>query len=431
MKSIQQSQRKIASRQKIYLAINEQSLNRRILFCILFIAHCQFSYAQQKIQLQPAIDTALQNNLSVKNEKLKAEYQQLLVGTAGTIAPTNISAEAGQINSIYTDTRLGVSQSFALPAVYKRQRELLQQETKQSFLSVAVKESVLKKQVEQTFYHLLYLENKQQLLQSLDSLFDSFLQKAILRLKNGEANVLEKAMAENQLAQVKVQLQQLLADRKAAQLQFQLLLNSPTVFAPVAGQYKMSFSGSTDTSLLNAHPYLRQIQQQQDIAKAAIKAEQAKLLPEFLVGVNNMSIRGTGADDKVYASSHRFTSVQAGIAVPIFTRAQKAKVKAARFSNNIAVNKYNSSVQALQAEYDAALLMYQKHWQTVDYMEKNNLVTAALISSTASLQFSNGSINYLEWAMLVNQSVATQNDYIEAVKNLNDAIIQLRYFNNN
>jgi cobalt-zinc-cadmium resistance protein CzcA len=37
----------------------------------------------------------------------------------------------------------------------------------------------------------------------------------------------------------------------------------------------------------------------------------------------------------------------------------------------------------------------------------------------------------LEWVMLVNQSVTTQNDYIEAVKNLDDAIIQLHYFDNN
>jgi cobalt-zinc-cadmium resistance protein CzcA len=401
-----------------------------ILLLILITGFSNAVTAQQKINLQAATDTALKNNLSVKNEKLKAQYQQLLVGTATAIAPANFTAEAGQINSIYTDTKFGISQTFALPAVYKKQKELLLQEAKNSFLNVAVKESFLKKQVAQSFYHLLYLDNKQALLQTLDSMYGSFLQKAALRLKKGEANVLEKATAENQLAQVKVQLQQLEADRQTAQLQFQLLLNTATVFMPIADQYKMPFSNDIDTSVLSNHPYLQQIQQQQDVAKASIKAEQAKLLPEFLIGVNNTSIKGTGADDKRYTSGYRFTAVQAGIAIPIFAKAQKAKVKAAQFSNTIAENNYSSSLQSMRSGYETALLEYKKQLQTVSYFEQHNLATAKLISTTADQQFTNGSINYLEWVILVNQSVNTQSDYIEAVKNLNEAIIQLHYFSN-
>lgn len=410
--------------------VSKYMLHSRTLCCLLLFAHCQLSIGQQKITLNAAIDTALRNNLSVKNEKLKAQYQQLLVGTATAIAPTNFSAEAGQINSIYTDTRFGVSQTFALPSVYRKQKELLQQEAKNSFLNIAVKESALKKQVEQSFYHLLYLDNKQSLLLSLDSMFGSFLQKAALRLNKGEANVLEKAMAENQLAQVTMQLQQLQADRQTAQLQFQLLLNSSTVYKPVADQYKMTFANATDTSALNTHPYLQQIQQQQDIAKALIKAEQAKLLPEFLIGLNNTSIKGTGADDKLYSSAYRFTAVQAGVAIPIFAKAQKAKVKAAQFSNIIAENNYSSSLQSLQSAYESAILEYKKQLQTVSYFEDHSLATAKLITTTANQQFSNGSINYLEWVMLMNQAITTQNDYIEVVKNLNEAIIQLHYFSN-
>ena len=46
----------------------------------------------------------------------------------------------------------------------------------------------------------------------------------------------------------------------------------------------------------------------------------------------------------------------------------------------------------------------------------------------ALIQFRNGSINYLEWVQLINHSMVTQSDYIEAIKNLNDATIQLHYF---
>jgi cobalt-zinc-cadmium resistance protein CzcA len=410
--------------------IMKPTINTVMLLLLMTVAGSAVS-AQQKITVNAAIDTALENNLSVKNEKLRAQYQQLLVATSASIAPTNITAEAGQINSIYTDTKFGISQTFALPSVYKKQKELLLQEAKSSFMNIAVKESLLKRQVEQSFYHLLYFTSKQQLLQSLDTLYSSFLTTAELRLNKGETNLLEKAMAENQLGQVRIQLQQLMSDKETAHLQFQLLLNTPTVFTPVADQYKMKYDKVIDTSAIINHPYLVQMQQQQAIAKAAINAEQAKLLPEFLIGVNNTSIKGTGADDKVYSSSSRFTAVQAGIAIPIFAKSQKAKVKAVKLSRSIAESNYSAGMQLLKTEYETAVLQYKKYQQTVAYFENNTLNTAKLITTVANQQFANGSINYLEWVMLVNQSVTTQNDYIEAVKNLDDAIIQLHYFDNN
>jgi hypothetical protein len=49
-------------------------------------------------------------------------------GTAREWAPTAFDVEFGQINTAAGDTRLGVSQQFQLPAVYRRQRELLTQQ---------------------------------------------------------------------------------------------------------------------------------------------------------------------------------------------------------------------------------------------------------------------------------------------------------------
>ncbi len=70
---------------------------------------------QERISLQSAIDTALKNNLSVKNEKLKAEYQQKLIRSSANLPQANLSTEFGQLNSIYNDNRFGLSQSFQFP----------------------------------------------------------------------------------------------------------------------------------------------------------------------------------------------------------------------------------------------------------------------------------------------------------------------------
>jgi cobalt-zinc-cadmium resistance protein CzcA len=399
-----------------------------IVCCLLLVANCQLLFAQQKITLQAAIDTALKNNLSVKNEKLKASYQQMLVATATSIAPTSIIAEYGQTNSFYADSKLSISQQFSLPVVYKKHKALFEQEAKNSFLNIAVKETILKKQVEQSFYHLVYLKSKLQLLSYIDTLYSSFQKKAALRLQAGESNILEKATADNQLGFIKTQIDEVNADIKIGEIQFQFLLNSNTEFVIDTKDNKIDLIMSRDSQNLINHPMMQQIQQLQLVAEAAVKVEQSKLLPELIAGVNNTSIKGTGADDKVYSSGYRFTSVQAGVAIPIFSKAQKAKVEAAKFNTKIVANNYQVESLNFQSEYQAAFLSYKKYQQTVAYFEDNSLKTALQITTTANQQFASGTINYLEWVQLINHSINTQNDYIEAVRNLNESIIQIHFF---
>jgi cobalt-zinc-cadmium resistance protein CzcA len=51
-----------------------------------------------------------------------------------------------------------------------------------------------------------------------------------------------------------------------------------------------------------------------------------------------------------------------------------------------------------------------------------------VITETANKQLSAGLINYLEWVQLINQATSVRNDYTEAVRNLNESIIQLTYY---
>ena len=397
---------------------------------ILCLGFSNTLLAQTPISLKAAVDTALKNNLQVKNELLKAQYQQMLIKTSGAIPQANLLAEAGQINSIYTDTKFGITQSFNFPTVYKKQKELLQQEWKSSLLNIAVKEAMLKKQVAQVFYIIIYTEQKKQLLQYADSLYSSFYKKAELRLQKGESNILEKTSAETQLGQIKVQLAQLNQDQVILQLQFQLLLNTPTSFIPESHNHIPPLLQFTDTASLKEHPVIKIIQQQQQIANATLKLEKSRLLPDVFIGYNNMSIQGTGADNKLYSTSKRFNSVQVGIGIPIFAKAQKAKINSAKFTRQVAESNYAVGLQTLQSEYQTAFAQYNKYLQTVQYFENTALKNAALITTIANQQLTNGNINYLEWVQVINQAIAVKNDYTEAVKMLNESILQLNYFTN-
>ncbi|MEQ1800275.1 MAG: TolC family protein, partial [Lacibacter sp.] len=172
------------------------------------------------------------------------------------------------------------------------------------------------------------------------------------------------------------------------------------------------------------------LKHQQQVAGSVIKVEKSKLLPDITMGIYSSSITGMGADNKNYSSSKRFQSVQLGIGIPVFAKAQKAKVNSAKFGMLITENNYILGMQMLQTEFQTVLAQYEKFREAVFYFENTGLQNADLIIVTANKQFNSGLINYLEWFMLINQAASIKNDYLDAVKNLNESIIRLNYYNN-
>lgn len=379
------------------------------------------------ISLKNAIDTALKNNLSVKNERLYAEYQQKISGTAFDISKTNVSGEYGQINSFYKDTKFGVGQSISFPAVYSKQKSLLNEKYKSSVLNIAVKESDLKKQVSEVFYDLIYLQEKQKILLQNDNLYVSFLEKSKNRFEKGESNILEKTTAETQRGQIAMQLNQVNQDLEIILLQFQLLLNTTTRFVPANEKFKMDFVPQVDTAALTKHPVLQVLEQQKSISLINTKLEKLKLLPDLNVGYSNMSMKGYGSDGNLYTGSTRFQSIQLGIGLPLFFGFQKAKINASKVTGLIAENDYQQSLQSLKTEYLITLKQYEKQLQTLNYFENTGLKNAYTITTVSTQQFNGGDIDYLEWTYLINQSINIQSEYLDAVKNYNNTIIHLNY----
>lgn len=398
-----------------------------VIYCLLLIAYCQLAKSQQTINLQTAIETAFKNNLTLKSEKQKSDYQQKLIKTSANIPLTNFMGEYGQINSIYADNRFGVSQSFNFPTVYTKQKNLLTEEWKAATLELTLKESELKKAVTEVFYTFLYLKEKELLLLKSDTIYSEFFKKAELRLAGGESNVLETTTAETQRGNIILQLKQLQQEEETVLLQFQLLLNTETEVIPNERNFKMEQSILLDSNLIIGHPALKIIEQQKKISNAAVKLEKSKLLPDINLGYYNMSMRGNGADNVLYSGSSRFQSAQLGIGVPLFFKGQKAKIASAKVYQSYIENNYLLEKQVLKKRYQTAYSQYKNQLAALNYFEQKALPNSKLITETANKQFINGEINYLDWVMLINQSISIKSNYIDAVRLLNETIIQLNY----
>jgi len=398
-----------------------------VVFVFGFFVFSINANAQNSITLQAAIDSALSNNLNVKNEKLKADYQKKLIQTGANIPQTMVNAEYGQINSIYTDTRFGIVQNLNYPTVYSYQKSTLKSLWKSSNLSVALKEVELKKQVRQAFYSYLYLLQKQKLLQSNDSMYIGFLTKANARFKSGESNVLEQTTAENQRAQISIQLNQLNTDMELLLMQFQLLLNTSKSYIPSAENFKMDNSNARDSNVIGNHPTIKLLQQQKQYSLVNTRLEKARLLPELTLAYSNMSIKGVGADNVDYGYDKRFQAAQIGLGIPLFFKSFNAKISASKLEQLMAENRLKTETNLMNAEWNKTNAQYSNYLKTINIYENKTLNNAQLIIETANKQFTNGDINYIEWVMLTNQAIVIKNEYLNSVYNLNESIIQLNY----
>lgn len=405
---------------------SKTGLTALVILCFFSI---NFSQAQMPISLESAIDSALQKNNQLKNERLLSDYQKQLIQSGAVIPQTMVVGEYGQINSIYSDVRIGVTQSIEFPTVYTSQKNLMNQEWKSSVLRVGMKENELKKQVGQTYFQLSYLFEKQQLLQRNDSLYRQFRDIAILRYSQGESNLLEKLTAENQQAQIALQLSQVNRDIALMQLQFQLLLNSETTFVPMSKNAKL-LRLSDESLSVEAHPVLQLLKQQAQITHAATRVEQAKLLPEINVGYNVMGMRGMGADNTEYNSNLRFQSINVGLGIPLFFGGQRARIQASKTREMIAASEYETQTQVFENTYASLVQMYSKYNEMVRYFEDNSLRNVQKMNESADLQYRSGDINYLEWMLIVNQTIQIQSDYIETVRNRNMAVVEINSFIN-
>ncbi|MDQ6902881.1 MAG: CusA/CzcA family heavy metal efflux RND transporter [Bacteroidota bacterium] len=387
--------------------------------------------AQQTITLQQAIDTAIKNNLTVKNARLKENYQKRLIKSAVVIPPTSIIGEVGQINSAYTDNRFGIMQTTSFPTVYARQRKLYEEEFQNALLNTGVQEHELIKSVSQLFFTIKIEEEKIKLLLKADSNYAAFVEKARLRLKTGESNILEKTTAETQRGNIQLQLKTLQQELEMSKAQFQLLLNTTATREPQSDDITIDLSNLADSTTFSDHPLIKLYRQQQKIAAATTMLERARLLPDLSAAYYNMTMQGTGADNKMYTASHRFQSFQVGVGIPIFNGAQKTKISAGRLNELVAASNLDIQLQTVQTQFRNTLTQYRNNLQAVNYYRSIALQNADTIIQTANLQFVNGEINYLEWVMLTNQAYTIQSNYLDAVQALNESIISLNYYVSN
>jgi len=398
---------------------------------LVLFASPVLSQAQEtrKLSLKEAIRLAEQQNRQIEVGKLRASYFEALRHASVDLPKTSISAELGSINSASFDNMFTLVQGFSMPALYKRQKNVFEQEWVVAKTETLLQRADVVRLVKLAYLQMAYLKSRRALLQRIDSIFSRYIRVADIRFEKGETGLLEKAALNNQAGQVKLQLELLESDLQAASIQLATLLNERS---PMDITDTMQASAPLfDSTALQQHPILQVYRQQEQVAKGMTALEKARLLPDWSIGYTSQSIVGWQLDkarvENYYGPGSRFSMVQLNAGIPIFTKAQRARIHAATQMQAITAMETAAAADKLWGQMQQCWIEYDKYQRATRYYQEQGLPSADTILQTANLRYKNGDINYIEWGTLVNSSLSLLGQYIDTIRELNTRKIELEY----
>lgn len=395
------------------------SNNYKNLTALLFLISFGAINAQENITYEQALEKAFQQNGTLKKSKLISEYQEKLKASYLDIPQTEIGAQIGQLQGVETDNTFSISQRFSFPTVYTKRKKMLDAEWSASVVNQNLTKAQLTKEISDVFYRILTLQEKKKVIEYISKLYSSFADKASLRLKKGEANILEESTAEIQNEQAKTQLNMLENDLNIAKLQLQLLLQSDESYQPVSDQPTMNVNLQVSEEMIQQHPELQYLNQQIKVNEAEAQFEKSKLLPELMVGYMNQSMKNL--------NNNRFNAVQVGVGIPLFTKGQRALAKAAKTKVTISENEYQRKEIELKNRFVQQMNNYNNQLKVIESYEQKQLPKSETILKTVQKQMEVGEIDYLDWVILTNQAVKTKVEYIENLERLNQIGSELNF----
>lgn len=382
------------------------------------------------IDLSTAISTSLVVNPSTRVGALGVEYQQALRGSVRDIGKTNISVMYGQYNSpVPYDNNITINQNIPNPVYLRRLSELSEANINASRFQSKIFQSQITYQVKVIYYNLLYRTEQRKLNQELITLYERILRAADVRFQTGETNILEKYNANTRLQEAIAQLQQTNEYIRTHIQQLQQFTNNRSIenIADTVLKEK-PFALTLDSSMLGNNPQLQALRSQIEVAAKEIRVEKSKLLPDFSVGYFNQSLVGNYEVDggtKYYGVGKRFQGVEAGISIPLFSKPQKARIRAAEINQQLR----QTEVEALYfglAQRGTTLLSDLRRLQIqIDFYRNTAIPQANLLISTSQRAFEAGELDYYQLSQSINNAVDVRRQYIEILNQYNQTVIEL------
>ena len=397
-----------------------------VLLLLVFLGFSQNSNAQI-IDVNQAIEIALQNNPEIQAKNLEIKSVQSLSKTAFELPKTALNFQYGNNDGFEYNDGIQISQNIPFPTLFGAKKNLVKEQVKGQQWIKVLTENELKRQVRNYYYQLEYLEHNASVLNYLDSIYADFIRVAELRYKTGDIGKLDVNTAVTKKGEINLLFQQNEIFRQNAYKYLKTLMQIKDDFViETKPEYDpLLLSSFIDSSAIKNHPRIQMLYQDAKIAEQSKKVERANGLPDFTIGYNNVSLIGIHSRNGVeqfYGRDQRFSFFDVGISIPLTFGATKAKIRSLDYQKQSLELNAKWQEQQLKTELTNAINQYEQYLTQFNYFKRQALPNANEIIQAAKLGYGTGEISYVEYLFALQTTADIQLNYLKSIQQINETV---------
>jgi heavy metal efflux system protein len=389
-----------------------------LLLFLPFIGNAQ----QIPVSLNQAINLTLQHNNRLKASGNQITMTKQLEKTAIDLGKTDVYYSFDQNNIAPNNLALnvfGISQTVKFPSFYGVQRTALRTKEQMAHSVAEQTELRLRKEVTNAYQAILFWRSMVKNGEYLDSIYKGFSKAAMRKLEAGESNSLEALTAQTKQKEISIQLTQSRLNEERAVLQLNKWIQSDSSYTAAADELKPLLIVELDTL---SNPSLKYLKLSSLLAEQTLKLNKQAMLPDLKLGIFQGTNNGTGTT--------RYMGMQAGLAIPLFFGADRARISAAKTEIAIRQNEYDDYRIGLLADYQLLLAEAATYLEGIQYYTDfgEKLATETLFS--AEKAFKNGEIDFLQYTLLLDNATKIQATYLHNLYFYNITVTEANYLLN-
>lgn len=383
---------------------------------VIFCLSIQLSVAQS-LDLNQLTNLGFEKNQDLALALRRIDLQKSLVNTAFEMPKTKFDLQVGNIQTPFvTDYTLAVVQNTELPKVYKLRRAFNESLVKIGEAELDILKNEFRFGVANIYYQLFYFQELTDLLKNENLKLQEIEKVYRRRQEEGETDGVEVSnihlkITENEM---KITNFQILRNELEGKLKFMLNThNLPNL------SFKPAQFGVDNSILENSK--LKQQGFQIENSHLATQNEMNKLLPSINLGVMNQSMLG---------SWRQFIGV-AGVEIPIFNKAQKARVQASKITSHIQELELEKMKHQLENEVTVLGKGIEDTQKNIDLINDVLLRESEKIMQVTMKKYMAGQLDYYDWYLTYNQNVNYKLELLNLQKNKNLSITNIKYLTGN
>jgi cobalt-zinc-cadmium resistance protein CzcA len=381
----------------------------------LFLLLSFSSIAQTpRFSLEECLAIAAKNNTLLTTGGLEVQAAQQLIATGRELPKGSVDFQYGKTQTYFSqDYTVIANQSIPWPSVLKAQVNALRGQKLIAEKRLQMTQNLVMASVKWIYAQILLQKKQMEYLQVQDSIYTQMKRAAYVKFKEGETGKLELVAAEARMREFEQKQKALKLDMKANYQQLAYWLNRSDAFE-IGALENITLELKKGKDLLDT-PYVQLLNEQIALGKLQTAVEEQKLKPDIRLGVVTQSIENRGGQ----------SFVQAGLAIPIFAKAQKARIASAKSQVQVFESQKNQGVAQLHAELSGYFTQLEKHAGSLKFYQETGLAQAALLEKTALKSYQQGEIEYVEMLANTQQAWQIREQYLVEVLAYNQNIIQI------